>query len=261
MLRLCYRSLYLKDVKHSMAPSHLMRRILSLLICLAFLSGCAAVSDLGLSKPRNVSPEFRQKVGLYVHDKPEKFFYPGTARLDMSDIMSFHLQQTLPFTSQSALQEIFKGVEPSAEGAEIQFKQTDLVGYFEIKISSARYDWPDPNATKYRAEIQLLVEFKTFEDQVIWNGIFTGTGVGFSDTNIRLTRFGRDAATALEDAFQNAIYQMQDAILGSVPLRSYLSETMSEPPPPPAQTPPSPPSGKAQRQRPRPKRSLVSGSK
>jgi len=192
------------------------------------LSGCAAVTDLGLNKPRDIPPEYRQKVGLYVHDKPEKFFYPGTATLDMSDLMSFHLQQTLPFSSQSALQEIFSEVELNEEGPKILFKQTDLVGYFEIKIANARYDWPDPNATKYRAEVQLFVEFKTFGEQVIWNGIFNGEGIGFSDPNIRLTRFGRDAATALEDAFQDAVYQMQDAVLASAELREYFGSLLAQ---------------------------------
>ena len=205
-----------------------MYHILGLLLAVSLLGGCAAVSDLGFQKPKNIPPEFRQKVGLYVHDTPEKFFYPGTARLDVSDLMSFHLQQTLPFTSQSALQEIFSKVELSEEGPKIQFKTPDLAGYFEIKIASARYDWPDPNATKYRAEIQLLVEFKTFEDRVIWNDLFTGEGVGFSDPNIRLTRFGRDAATALEDAFQGAIYGMQDAVLKSPDLKAYFSSYAEE---------------------------------
>lgn len=205
------------------------RSLPALFVMGIILSSCAAVSDLGLSRPRNIPPEFRQKVGLYVHDRPEKFFYPGTATLDMSDLMSFHLQQTLPFSSRSALQEIFSEVELSEEGPKIQFKRTDLVGYFEIKIASARYDWPDPNATKYRAEIQLFVEFKTSDERVVWNGIFSGEGIGFSDPNIRLTRFGRDAATALEDAFQDAVYQMQDAVLASTELREHFSSGFNQP--------------------------------
>ena len=211
------------------------------ILCVALagaLAGCA--TDFHLGKPRVVPPEYRQKVGLFVHDKPERFFYPGTANLDISDLMSFHLQQTLPFTSESAFREIFSDVEVKEPGPKIQFKAEDLAGYFEIKIASARYDYPDAAATKFRADVELLVEFKTMGGEVIWNGIFQGEGIGFSDSNIRLTRFGRESATALEDAFQNAIYDMQDAVLESMTLRNYFrwrfeNQNRQQPTPPASQ--------------------------
>lgn len=192
------------------------------------LFGCNSLSNLELGTPKNIPPEYSQKVGLFVHDKPEQFFYPGTATLDVSDFMSFHLQQTLPFTAQTAFQEIFKEVEMKEEGPRIVFKSEDLTGYFEIKILSARYDWPDPQATNFRADVQLQVEFKTLDDEMIWSGIYRGDGVGFSDPNIRLTRFGREGATALEDAFQNAIYEVQDAVLESQTLREYFRWRQSQ---------------------------------
>jgi hypothetical protein len=234
MSRLCIQNRFSKGANLITVKKN---RVLACLLLISLIQGCASVSDLGLKSKKNSPPEFHQKVGLLVHSNPEKFFYPGSARLDVSDLMSFHLQQTLPFTSQTALQEIFSMVEVSEEGAGVRFKNVDLVGYFEIKIVSARYDWPDPNATKYRAEIQLMVEFKTNDDRVIWNDIFTGEGVGFSDPNIRLTRFGREASTALEDAFQNAVYDMQDSILASPSLREYFAAYALQFGTPPASSP------------------------
>lgn len=192
------------------------------LVLAAFLGGCAGMSNLGLGGVKNVPPEYAQRVGLYVHDEPQRFFYPGSATLDVSELMTFHLQQTLPFTSQEALKEIFSDVEMKEPGPKIAFKSEDLAGYFEIKVSSARYDHGDTRATRFEAEVQILAEFKTMKDEIIWQGIFSGEGIGFSDKNIRLTRFGREAATALEDAFQNAVFEMQDAILESPTLRNYF---------------------------------------
>ncbi len=217
-----------------------LTRLFALLLIGATIAGCSGVSEL-VGKPKNVPPELRQKVGLYVHDKPERFFYPGTATLDVSDLMSFHLQQTLPFTSQTALQEIFSDVVISdTEGPKIRFKADDLAGFFEITISSIRYDFPDARATRFEADCQLLVEFKTFKDEVIWQQVFQGQGVGYSDPNIRLTKFGRDASSALEDAFQSAVYEMQDAILHSPTLLEYFRwyNAKNNPGSPPAPAPP-----------------------
>ena len=193
-----------------------------LILAFCLLAGCSDLSGLVKEKPLNVPPEYHQKVGLYVHDKPERFFYPGSATLDVSDLMSFHLQQVLPFTAESAFKQIFSNVELKQPGAKIEFKTPDMPGYFEIKIASARYDYPDPGLAQYQAEITLLVEFKTSGDEVVWKGIFEGSGVGYSDPNVRLTQFGREAASALEDAFQNAVYKMQDAVVNSQSLREYF---------------------------------------
>jgi hypothetical protein len=168
-------------------------------------------------------PEYQAKVGLYCHDKPDKFFYPGTADLDISDLMAYHLQQTLPFSAENALKEIFGYVEVSEPGAQAaKFKTQDLAGYFEIRIVNMRYDQPDDTATHFRADTELLVEFVVPLEGVIWRGLFAGEGVGFNDPNIRLTRFGREGAAALEEAFQNAIYKMQDAVIESAVLRDYF---------------------------------------
>lgn len=185
------------------------------------ITGCAGAG--AFKKSRLVPPEFRQKVGLHVHDKPERFYYPGSASLDVSDLMAFHLQQVLPFTAESAFKELFSNVELTQPGAKvIHFQQPDLAGYFEIKVASMRYDYPDSGASTYRGEAALYVEFKTFRDDVIWRDLFQGEGVGFTDPDVRLTRFGREAASALEEAFQNAVYKMQDAILESQTLRDYF---------------------------------------
>lgn len=192
-------------------------------VCL--LSGCSSsISGFGLGKSRPILPEYRQKVGLYVHDQPERFYYPGTTTLDISDLMAFHLQQVLPYTAESAFKGIFQNVElqPAGPNNKIEFKSPDLAGYFEIKVTSARYDYPDPNVSTYRADIELLVEFKTLQHELVWSGAYRGDGVGFSNPDRNLTRFGKEAGSALEDAFQNAVYQMQDGVLNSPRLRQYF---------------------------------------
>ena len=225
-------------------PTVKVYHMLAIALLIGLLAaGCAAVTkSLGMKRNLVVPPEYRQKVGLYVHDKPERFYYPGSATLDVSDLMAFHLQQTLPFTAQTAFQEIFSDVTIKEPGPQIQFKTPDLAGYFEIKIVNLRYDYPDPGASNYRAEVSLMVEFKTSEEETIWKSLFQGEGIGFSDPNQRLSEFGRGAASALEEAFQNAVYDMQDAVLKAPVLQQYFqwyqAKKTAEASPPPTSAPP-----------------------
>lgn len=224
------RSLFLIAVNRIPQP-HFFLFGISIAVFL-FIGGCTTVSNLGVTKHREVPPEFHQKVGLYVHDRPERISYYGSASSDVSDLMSFHLQQVLPFNAQTALQEVFDLVEvtqPEGPDAKIVFETPDLAGYFEIKVSNVRYDYPEADRPIYRAEARLLVEFKTLQGQAIWSQMFEGAGTGFSDTNIRLTDFGRGAASALEEAFQRAVDEMEDAVLKSPALREYLRLKASQP--------------------------------
>ena len=209
-------------------------------IAMSLMVGCVGggLNIRGIEAPLEYKQE---KVGLVVHTEPETFYYPGSSTQDISDLMSYHLTQTLPFNTQSALQELYKDVEMNEEGPQIHFKSQDLAGYFEIKIASVRYDWPDPRATKFRADVQLVAEFKTERGEVVWNGIFRGTGIGFTDTDIRLTRFGREATTALEDAFQNVVYELQEGVLHSKTLRDYFRWIQEKKNPAPTSAPASTP--------------------
>jgi len=184
------------------------------------------MAELTTVKPKAVSPEYRQKVGLHVHEKVDRLHYFGSASGDASEHMVFHLQQLLPFNAQSALQEIFEGVEISEPGPTIAFKTPGAVGYFDLRIVSVRYDYPEPDLTNYRAEVQLLVEFKTLQHQVIWSQYFRGQGQSLSDTDARLSDFGRGTAYALEDAFQRVVDDMQDEVLKAPEIREYLREQL-----------------------------------
>lgn len=201
---------------------------LSLFLFLAgcLLVGCNTVSGIGKPERRTVSPEFRRKVGLYVHNHADRISYYGSAATDISDLMAFHLQTTLPNLAQEALQEVFDQVEigESEEKGQpkVTFKTPDLAGYFEISILNIRYDYPDANLSNYRAEVQLQVEFKTLQHQRVWSEVLEGQGVGFSNTNLRLTDFGQGAAAALEDAFHDAIDEMEDVVVKAQGLRNYL---------------------------------------
>lgn len=167
--------------------------------------------------------EFRhEKVGLFVHDEVEDFYYPGAKTLDMSDLMAFHLQKVLPFSTQELLLEVFEQVEIKPTGSKVEFKNPDLAGYFEIKINRVRYDYPDPDVSQYRADVELSVEFKNPQHETIWRGIFNGEGVSFSSTDRNLTRFGREAGAALEDAFKEATSKMQKGVLSSQSLKEYF---------------------------------------
>ncbi len=205
-----------------LSPGVKLSRGLLSVVLVAGLAGCQSVQSLGIAKPKTIPVEYRQKVGLYVHDKPERFFYPGSSTTDISDLMAFHMQQVLPFTTEGVLKEIFTGVEQKEPGPQVVFKSQDLVGYFEIKTVNLRYDFPDTGAYNYRADVELLVEFKTLEHEPVWRAIFQGEGVGFSNRDVNLSPFGREAATAVEDAFHNAIDSMQEALLKSPSLRQYF---------------------------------------
>lgn len=191
------------------------------------LGGCAGDSSFFAGK-RSVPPEFRQKVGLYVHDRAEQVSYYGSAASDVSDITSFHMEQVLPFNTQTALAEIFELVEvsePTSEGAagpRMAFKNPDLIGYFEVKITNVRYDYPEAGRPHYRAEVKSLVEFKTMQDETVWSATFLGEGTGFSNTNIRLTDFGRGTSSALEDAFQKVVDEIADGAIQSPLLKEYF---------------------------------------
>lgn len=190
------------------------------------LWGCAGANQLlEGGKRQDVPPEFRQKVGIYVHEKAENANYYGSASSDVSDLMSFHLEQVLPYSAQTALQEIFEVAEMAESGPSIQFKTPDLAGYFEIKTLNIRYDYPETDRTVYRADVSLSVEFKTMQHQPIWSQVFYGEGSGFSDANTGLTDFGKGVSSALEDAFQRAIDDMEDEVVKSPVLREYLRLT------------------------------------
>ena len=196
--------------------------ILLALIGMCLVNGCASLGELGITKKK--APEYNVPVGLYAYDTPERFYYAGSARLDLPDLFAFQLQQVLPFRTETMLRELFTDVvlEKAREGA--RFGGRDLPGYFEVKVVDLKYDPPDPGAPDYRAETEIKAEFKTLGGEVIWGGVFRGNGRGFPDPDIRLTRFGRDSAVAVEESFEDALYEMQDAIRASTVLKDYLRD-------------------------------------
>lgn len=201
--------------------------ILGLLLA-GFLGGCAGVSALG-GTPRVPPPEYHQKVGLYVDDKVERFYNYGSASNDASNWMSFHLQQTLPVRIQGILQQMFEKVDLTEAGAEISFKSPDLVGYFWVKTDSVRYDYPDPNLTLYRAEVELLIEFRTMDHELVWSNAVRGEGVGYANSSYRQSSFSQGASAAIEDAFQRAVDQIEDDIFKSPSLREHFRKQLAGP--------------------------------
>ena len=180
------------------------------------LNGCGG---LPLGTPRTPPAEYRQKVGLYVDDKIERFHYFGSASGDASNKMAFHLQQTLPARIQAMLMSMFERVELSEPNAQITFKTPDLAGFFSVRTLTVRYDYPDPNLSVYRAEVEMSVEFRTFEHQPVWSTVVLGEGVGYDDPNFRLSEFSRGASSALEDAYQKAVDDIEDEVYKSQSLK------------------------------------------
>lgn len=197
-------------------------RLLFFITFIPWISGCQNFRGIPGLEPIQVPSEYRQKVGLYVHNEPERFYYPGSSGVDISDLMALHMQQVLPFTVEGVLKEIFAEVEHKEPGPKVVFKSQDLVGYFEVKTANLRYDFPDPGAYNYRANVELLAEFKTLDHQPVWGALLEGEGVGFSNRDLQLSPFGREAATAVEEAFQNAVYELRNAVLKAPPLRQYF---------------------------------------
>jgi len=186
-------------------------------------SGCASVSNFQqVGKRKDVPLEYHQKIGLHVHEEVERISYYGSASSDISDMMLFHLQQILPYNTQAALQSIFSSVEISEPGQKIVFKTPELAGYFDIRVSNIRYDYPEAGRPVYRAEVRLNVEFKTISHQLIWSRVLEGVGTSYSDANFSITDFGKGASSALEAAFQDAVDGLEDAVLESAGLREYL---------------------------------------
>ena len=190
----------------------------------SFIAGC---SGLSLGAPRIPPPEYHQKVGLYVDDKVEKFYTFGSASADASNRMAFHLQQTLPARMQEVLQKMFSTVELVEPGAKITFKTQDIAGVFFVKTLSIRYDYPNPNLTVYRAEVEILAEFKTLEQETVWSKAVQGEGSGYDDPNFRLNDFSKGSSAAVEDAFLKAIDEMEDEIYKSPTLRDYFRRRLA----------------------------------
>lgn len=203
-----------------------IKKVILMTIAFGILAGCGA-SAMRFGTPRTPPPEYTQKVGLYVDDKIEKFYRYNSASTDASNSMAFHLQQTLPSRMFEVFHEMFGRVELIEPGAQVKVRTADHAGFFYLKVLSVRYDYPDPNLTVYRAEVEMRIEFKTFEHDPIWSTVVRGEGVGYSDTNAHISDFSRSSSAALEDAYARAIDDISDAVYKSPRLRDYFRSRLS----------------------------------
>jgi hypothetical protein len=173
-------------------------------------------------------PEYHQQaVGLFVHDKPERFHYVGSASLDIPDLIAFNIQQTLPYTAEDLLKGFFSEVVVKKDPSE--FMGSNLAGYFEGKVTDMRYDYPDPGAESFRADATLLFEFKNLAGEVIWKGEFQGPGVGYINPDVRISPFDQASGIAVQEAFDHAVDKAEDAIRNSTTLRDYFRRSMGSP--------------------------------
>lgn len=190
------------------------------------MSGCGSMSNLDVGSLPEAPPEFHQRVGLFVHEKADQFYSHGTGELDTADLvadhMAFHVEKVLPFNLKSSLEEVFSEVRMKEVGQNVIFKGSPLAGYFEVKIDRVRYDYPDPDRPRYRAEVQMSVQFKTVRYELIWNDVIWGEGAGFEDANFHLNQFQRASSAALDNAFQDAVGKIQKTVLKAPALIAYF---------------------------------------
>ena len=174
-------------------------------------TGCAAVGFEPLQTP----PEFKQKVQLSVSDKYEMYQAPRS-NYDLGDLQSFHTQHTFPIKVEAAFQEMFGQVEMLEAGPKIETGRPDVPAIFEVHIMDLSHDFFDENVDSFRAEITIGAAMKSPRGEIMWQQAFRGQGYVQVDQ-----QFGHQIGPeqAVLDAVEDALGQMQDAIIKSPQVR------------------------------------------
>jgi len=191
-----------------------------MIIGLMGFAGCSTAEGLFSSKVQ-APPEYNQKIALRVDDDYVMHQAPRSG-YDIGDLQAFHTQHTLPITIEGAFRDVFGQVEVLPEGAGIETAPPDVPAIFEVKIIDLAHDI-DNGATNYRSQITLAVAMRSPRDTIFWQQAFRGEGQSFSDP-----QFGNTTgpADAILDALQDAINQMQKAIVNSPQIRAQMKYYM-----------------------------------
>ena len=178
--------------------------------CFCFLAVLLFSAFLGFGEKPKVPPEYNQKVLLEVSDEPQNH-QAQRSTYDVGDLQAFHSQNVLPELVQDSFREIFGQVEMVPKGADIETSPPDVPAIFEVRLIDFAHDYYD-GGQDYRAQATLAVAMKSPRGHIFWQKAFRGEGYVKPDNQFG-TNLGPDEAA--NDAIQDAIGQMQEAILKS----------------------------------------------
>ena len=189
-------------------------RALPLIVLTVFFALNAGFS---FGKKKEVPREYQQKVLLFVSDEYHMHQAP-LSKYDIGDLQSFHTQHTLPITVEGAFKEIFPQAEMFESKQGIDVAAPDVPAIFEVRLVDLANDVYN-EATDYRSELTIAIAMKTPDDEILWEGVFEGSGYAKADPQFG-TQTGPDEAVV--DALRDALDQMQQALLNEPEIREHL---------------------------------------
>ena len=189
-----------------------MNRILTALLLVPVLSGCATLS--GGPKP---GPEYQQKVMLLVSDEYQQH-QATRSSYDVGDLQSFHSQHTFPIQIEDAFKKIFSQVEVVKNEPGIEAGEPDVPAVFEVQMIDLANDIYN-EADNYRAQATIAVAMKSPGGEIFWQQAFRGEGYVNVDPQFSTGLGPQDAVVA---AVEDAIDQMKTAIITSPQVQNQL---------------------------------------
>ncbi|PIW59176.1 MAG: hypothetical protein COW13_04780, partial [Candidatus Omnitrophica bacterium CG12_big_fil_rev_8_21_14_0_65_50_5] len=137
---------------------------------------------------------------------------------DAGDIQNFHSQHTFGYTIESAFKEIFGDVEIVKEEVGLQMGESDVPALFEVRMMDLANDIYTESDT-YRSVTSIAVAMKSPTGKIFWQQAFRGEGHVYVDPQFST---GLGPNDAVVDAVNDAVTQMQDAIVKSPDVRNHL---------------------------------------
>jgi len=186
-----------------------------ILLFMLIVTGCASMGG-----PRNVPPEFHQKVQLITSGDYKQFQAPSSS-YDLGDLQSFQSQHIFPIKVQHMFEEIFDKVEIIEPGARLETGQPEVPAIFEVQMVDLAHDLYDENVDSFRGHVVLAAAMKSPRGQIFWQQGFRGHGFVQVDQEFG---FKVGPEQAVIDAVQDALNQLQDAILKSPQIRLQLKQ-------------------------------------
>ncbi|MBU3758431.1 MAG: hypothetical protein FGM27_00665 [Candidatus Omnitrophica bacterium] len=188
-----------------------MEKILRVLFCFLFLTGCATLTG---PKP---GPEFNQKIMLLVPDDYQMFQAPQST-YDPGDLQSFHSQHTFPLLVQDTFRSMFAEIEILKNEPGVEMGEPDVPAVFEVRMLDLANDIYN-EADTYRAHTTIAAVMKSPGGETFWQQAFRGEGWVNVDPQFSTGLGPQDAVVA---AVNDALEQMRTAILKSAQVQNQL---------------------------------------
>ncbi|MFZ5802003.1 MAG: hypothetical protein ACOY3K_02675 [Candidatus Omnitrophota bacterium] len=190
-----------------------------LILSFIFLGGLCS----GFGKKPKIPPEFQQKVQMLVSEEPQTF-QATRSGYDVGDLQAFHSQHTFAARAQDILRGIFSDVEVLTSAPDIQAEDPSMPPYFDIRLIDIAHDQYDANMNFFRSETVLAAAMKSPKGTTIWQQVFRGNGYVRVDPQFQT---GLGPEQAVTDAIDDALYQMQEAILKNKQVKLYMRHYQS----------------------------------